>query len=39
MLKLLVTVGTFAAPELDASNFDAAINSGKGTFIKFLAPW
>lgn len=28
-----------AAPELNSSNFDKTIKSGKGTFIKFLAPW
>jgi len=39
MLKLLYTVGVFGAPELDDKTFDGAINSGKGTFIKFLAPW
>jgi len=39
MLRLLGIAGVFAAPELDLNSFDAAINSGKGTFIKFLAPW
>jgi len=39
MFILGLTIAAFAAPELDSSNFDSTIKSGKGVFVKFLAPW
>jgi len=38
MLFTLLTTA-FAAPELTNKNFDSTLKNGKGTFVKFLAPW
>jgi len=41
MFKLLLAVGALGAAELNTkAEFEKAIHeSGKGAFIKFLAPW
>lgn len=39
VLAMLLAV-SLAAPELTAANFETEVfGSGKGAFIKFLAPW
>jgi hypothetical protein len=39
-IKLLTFLtAASAAPELTMDNFDVTIKGGKGTFVKFLAPW